>query len=254
MAEPILDVTGLTVILGKPPRIVLDEVSLTIEPSSIHALIGGSGSGKTTLAKAVTGLVSVRSGSIRLEGAPVEEARARSGKSIQMVFQDPFSSLDPRYRVRESIEEAVRCDDGIAPGDRPDRVVELAAMVTLRENLLGRYPGQLSGGECQRVAIARAIAARPALLVADEVTSSLDVTVQAKIIGLLDRLASELQIAILLITHNLAIADRLADDLTVLERGRVVEQGIAALTAPHHPYTRLLVDSLLTLDESNPAG
>jgi len=248
MADPVLEVEGLTVVLGQPSRLVLDEVSLVVGPSSIHALIGGSGSGKTTLARAVAGLARVESGSIKVDGLPVGHYHETGDKSIQMVFQDPFSSLDPRFRVREIIDEALRCDASIDHADRPRRLAELADLVALRENLLDRYPAQLSGGECQRVAIARAIASRPALLIADEVTSSLDVTVQDRIIDLLDELASNLDISILLITHNLAIADRLADDLTVLERGRVVEQGTGALTAPQHPYTALLLDALLTID------
>ncbi|MGH8913211.1 MAG: ATP-binding cassette domain-containing protein, partial [Acidimicrobiia bacterium] len=164
----------------------------------------------------------------------------------QMVFQDPFSSLDPRYRIRDIVAEALACDPFMAQEAHAPRVGELLDMVALDRGLLDRYPGQLSGGECQRVAIARAIAARPTLLIADELTSSLDVMVQARIIDLLDDLAGSLGISILLITHNLAIADRLADDLTVLEHGRVVEQGIDALAEPRHAYTRLLVNSVLT--------
>jgi peptide/nickel transport system ATP-binding protein len=174
--------------------------------------------------------------------------KVRSAGRVQLVFQDPFSSLDPRYRIRAIIEEALVCDPSIGPEERPERIHDLMAMVDLDRGLMNRYPHQLSGGQSQRVAIARSIAARPSLLIADEVTSSLDVMVQARIVDLLDELATALGISILLITHDLAVADRLADDLTVLEHGRVVERGIGALDTPRHDYTRLLVDSLLTLE------
>jgi peptide/nickel transport system ATP-binding protein len=239
MAEAVLVVEGVTVDLGRPAKRVLDDVDLTVRAASIHALIGGSGSGKTTLARVVAGLVPQTSGFVRLSGP------------AQMVFQDPFSSLDPRYRIGQIIGEALTCNPTVSSNEAITRVDELMKLVALERSLLDRFPEQLSGGECQRVAIARAIAARPTLLIADEVTSSLDVMVQARIIDLLDELATSLGISILLITHNLAIADRLADDLTVLERGRVVERGVDALAEPHHNYTRLLVDSLLTIETKN---
>lgn len=236
MPEPVLSVEAVTVELGRPPQRILDDVDLVVRPSSIHALIGESGSGKSTLAKVIAGFVGPRSGTVSLRGP------------VQLVFQDPFSSLDPKYRVGAIIEEALVFDPTFSPDRRPARIYELMEMVGLDPGLVDRYPEQLSGGQCQRVAIARSIAARPALLIADEVTSSLDVLVQARIIDLLDELATTLGLSILLITHDLAIADRLADDLTVLERGRVVERGIDALDSPSHPYTRLLLDSLLILD------
>jgi peptide/nickel transport system ATP-binding protein len=246
----VLDVDHVTVRLGSPAVTILDDVSLRVDASTVHALIGESGSGKTTLAKAATGLVPIAAGAITLAGETIRGRPSRSAQAAQMVFQDPFSSLDPRYTTRRSLLEAVRQDTTTAPQDRRDRVDELCDMVALPAGLLHRLPSQLSGGQCQRVAIARAIAPRPALLVADEITSSLDVTVQMQIIELIERLAAELRLSVLFITHDLAIADRLADDITVLQRGRVVEQGTTALWDPRNPYTQTLVDSLLQLDRA----
>lgn len=240
-----LHVDDITVTLGRSQTTILDGVSLRVAESSIHALIGESGSGKSTLARAAVGLVPVESGTVRVGGVVLQGRPAHSPQLAQMVFQDPVASLDPRHNVSRIIGEAVDRDPSV---NRDDRIIELCEMVSLPLALLDRLPSQLSGGQCQRVAIARAIAPRPKLLVADEITSALDVTVQAQIVDLMERLASQLKLAILFITHDLAVADGIADELTVLQRGRVVERGVGAMDRPSDPYTKRLIGALLSIE------
>lgn len=242
---PLLEVRGLSVDYGA--QRVVHDVSLTVPPGPYGVgLIGESGSGKTTIARAILRLVRPAAGSIMFEDGDVGKLAGESlrdyRRQAQIVFQDGDATLDPRLTAGASIAEALRAHD-MAPGDaRRPAVAALLAAVGLDEEHAGRYPHQLSGGQRQRVVIARALSVEPRLLVLDEPTSALDVTVQARILDLIRRLREERQLAYLLISHNLAVVDRLCEESAVLFEGRVVERGPtrALLTRPAHPYTQAL--------------
>lgn len=218
----------------------LDRVSFSVAPGEIVALVGGSGCGKTTLAKCVAGLLTPDSGQLRWDGQPLDGMR-REGRArlIQMVFQDPYASLNPKLSIGTQLREALRLRGDGRPGP-------LLESVGLSADALGHYPFQFSGGQRQRIAIARALATQPQLLIADEPLSALDVTTQAQILSLFRQLQKNRGLAILLITHDLAVADALADRIVVLQEGRVVEEGPAqtVLSAPTQSYTRALVDAV----------
>jgi peptide/nickel transport system ATP-binding protein len=200
--------------------------------------VGESGSGKSTLARAAVGLVPVASGRILLDGQPLAPRRGR--RPVQLVFQDPYSSLDPRMRVGASIAEAIPRDAGV---DRRAEVARLLGLVELDPERAHAYPGQLSGGQRQRVALARALAARPEVIVADEITSALDVSIQGTVLNLVRDLQRELGTSMLFISHNLAVVRYVATTIAVMYLGRIVEHGPAAqvLADPQHPYTRDLL-------------
>ena len=220
------------------------DASLTVERGEIVGLVGESGSGKSTLAFVAAGFVRPTSGSVRLQGndlfALTGSALRRARTQCQVIFQDPYGSLDPRQSIASSLREIRRL--------HPERTawIDDAALlgeVGLRAAMRDHYPHQLSGGEAQRVAIARAILVRPALLIADEATSALDVSVQAQILNLLAALNRGQGIAILLISHDLAVVRHLCDRIYVLHRGQIVEHGMTeqVLTAPRHAYTQQLI-------------
>jgi len=195
----------------------VDGVSLTVPDGEVVGLVGESGSGKSTLARAAVGLVPVHSGRILLDGRPVPTRGGR--RPVQMVFQDPYSSLDPRMRIGATIAEA------LPRGERIDRRAEVARLLEIDPARAGAYPSQLSGGQRQRVALARALAGRPEVIVADEITSALDVSVQGAVLNLLRRLQRELGFALLFISHDLAVVRYLCDQVVVLDGGRVAEAG-----------------------------
>jgi len=229
----------------------VDGVSFTIRAGRTLALVGESGSGKTTVGKAVLQLlrnVATISGSAELEGQPLEqlngEALRTARRAAQIVFQDPFASLNPRMRVNEILEEGVASlRPDVPPAERTERVAALLEKVGLRRDALTRYPHEFSGGQRQRLAIARALAVEPRLIVADEPTSALDVSVQAQILNLLKQLQQELGVAYLFITHNFGVVEYLADDIAVMKNGKLVEAGPAEkiLFHPEHEYTRALL-------------
>jgi len=229
----------------------VDGVSFSIRAGRTLALVGESGSGKTTVGKAVLQLLrnAARiSGSAQLEGRPLEtlngEALRTARRAAQIVFQDPFASLNPRMRVNEILEEGVASlRPDVAPGERTERVATLLEKVGLRRDALTRYPHEFSGGQRQRLAIARALAVEPRLIVADEPTSALDVSVQAQILNLLKQLQQELGVAYLFITHNFGVVEYLAHDVAVMKNGKLVEAGPAEqlLLHPQHEYTRTLL-------------
>jgi peptide/nickel transport system ATP-binding protein len=226
----------------------VDGVSLDIGAGRTLALVGESGCGKTTVGKAILRLIEPSGGSARLgdtdigslSGAALRAARA----GMQMIFQDPFGSLNPRLRVIEIIEEGMNAlgISGSAAGRRA-RVAQIMEQVGLRPELAERYPHEFSGGQRQRIAIARALAVSPRLIVCDEPTSALDVSVQAQILNLLQELQARLGVAYLFITHNIAVVEYLAHEVAVMYLGRIVEQGSVAqvLGNPQHPYTRALL-------------
>jgi peptide/nickel transport system ATP-binding protein len=225
----------------------VDGVSLTVPDGAVVGLVGESGSGKSTLARAAVGLTPLSGGEILLDGRPL---RHTSGpRPVQMVFQDPYSSLDPRMTIGDSIGEAV--PRGTRAADRRSEVARLLELVELDPSRAAAYPGQLSGGQRQRVALARALAAQPQVIVADEITSALDVSIQGTVLNLVRRLQAELGTSMLFISHNLAVVRYVASEIAVMYLGRIVEHGPTAevLADPQHPYTR---DLLAAVPDSTP--
>lgn len=232
----------------------VQEASLTLHAGETLALVGESGSGKTTLAMATLGLLGDRArvtGSVRIAGTELLEAKGKQLQGLrrfaQIVFQDPFASLDPRMSVAESIAEGIRAlQPQVSNEDVQTRVRELLAAVGLPVDAAQRLPHEFSGGQRQRIAIARALASDPQVLVCDEPTSALDVSVQAQILNLLRRLQQERGMAYLFITHNFAVVEYLADTVAVMQKGRIVEQGPAAqiLTRPQTAYTQELLQAV----------
>jgi oligopeptide/dipeptide ABC transporter ATP-binding protein len=252
-----LEVRDLVVRFG--PVVAVDGVSLSVAPGPFGlGLVGESGSGKTTIGRVVVRLTRPDSGSVSMDAADVLTARGAAlteyRKSVQIVFQDPDSTLDPRMRVASAIGEALRAHRIVPRGDVSDRVAALLVAVGLEPEHGERFPHQLSGGQRQRVAIARALAVEPRLLVLDEPTSALDVTVQARILELIARLRQERGLAYLLISHNLAVVERLCERVAVLYLGQIVEEGPAAelLARPAHPYTQALRAAVPDLSERLP--
>jgi peptide/nickel transport system ATP-binding protein len=255
--ERLLQVRGLTVrferprqrLLGaRPMMTAVDAVDLDVGAGQAVGIVGESGSGKSTLARAILGLVTAQAGSVEWRGQAVRSGDAaslrRMRREAQIVFQDPVGSLDPRMTVEESVGEALDALAGPLPeAATASRVAEALEEVGLAAGLGGRYPHELSGGQCQRAAIARAIVARPRLLVCDEATSALDVSVQAQIVNLLGELQRRHGLALLFISHNLAVVRHLCDEVVVLCAGRVVERAPrdALFAAPRHPYTQALL-------------
>lgn len=227
----------------------VDGVSLTLAPGRTLALVGESGCGKTTVGKALLQLIRPTAGSVRVNGEEWVGARGKSlrqaRRQAQMVFQNPFASLNPRLRVGEIIAEGMQALGG--QGEPATAIAALLQAVGLPADAAGRFPHEFSGGQRQRIAIARALAVQPRLLVCDEPTSALDVSVQAQILNLLKTLQQELGVAYLFITHNLAVVEYLAHDIAVMYLGRIVECGAAAevLAAPRHPYTQALLSAVL---------
>ncbi|WP_018229882.1 ABC transporter ATP-binding protein [Methyloversatilis universalis] len=226
----------------------VDGVSLDIRAGRTLALVGESGCGKTTAGKALLKLIDATAGTITLGGVDLGRARGDQLRAlraqVQMVFQDPYGSLNPRMRVGEIIAE------GMNTLGRPGDVAALLSQVGLRPDMADRYPHEFSGGQRQRIAIARALAVQPRLIVCDEPTSALDVSVQAQILNLLGRLQRELGLAYLFITHNIAVVEHLAHDVAVMYLGRIVESGPVdqVLRAPRHPYTRALLSAVPRID------
>ena len=229
----------------------VDGVSFAIHAGRTLALVGESGSGKTTVGKAVLQLlrnVAKISGSAKLDGRSMEhlngEELRTARRAAQIVFQDPFASLNPRMRVNEILEEGVASlRPDVTSAERGERVAVLLEKVGLRRDALLRYPHEFSGGQRQRLAIARALAVEPRLIVADEPTSALDVSVQAQILNLLKQLQQELGVAYLFITHNFGVVEYLAHDIAVMKNGKLIEAGAAerVLFHPEHEYTRTLL-------------
>jgi peptide/nickel transport system ATP-binding protein len=223
----------------------VNHVSFSIKRGQVYGLVGESGSGKSTIARMIMGLTHPTSGDILLDGDSIaSSARGRSRK-VQMVFQNPGSSLNPRRTVGQSISVPLDAH-GHPRAQRGRRVAELLEMVQLPASFSQRYPHELSGGQKQRVAIARALAVAPELLVLDEPTSALDVSVQAKVIDLLVDLGRRLQLTFLFISHDLSLMRNFAERVGVLYLGRIVETGATAevFANPQHDYTRLLLASV----------
>lgn len=233
------------------PVRAVDDVSFDLAKGRTLGVVGESGSGKSTLARLVLRLIEPTDGDVHVDGRDVlamgrKELRLQR-RSMQMVFQSPYGSLLPASTVAENIEEPLRINRIGTKRDRRQQALALLDRVQLPSAYADLYPRQLSGGEQQRVAIARALALEPELLVADEPTSALDASVQAQVLDLLDTLRRELDFSILLITHNLAVVERYADEVMVMRAGQVVESGQAfdIFSRPQHDYTRTLLDAVL---------
>jgi peptide/nickel transport system ATP-binding protein len=236
------------------PRTIVQDVQLTLRIGQIMALVGASGSGKTTLGRAVMGLKELFSGEIYFDGRNLStlsrQEKQRYRAEAQLIFQDPFSSLDPRLRVGDIVAAPLRRLTGGA-AMHAQRVKEVLEEVGLPGYEM-RYPHQMSGGQRQRVAIARAIVSRPRLVVADEPVSALDMTIQAQVLKLLQRLQREYGFACLFITHDLSVVEQIADEVAVMAEGRILERGTTdeVLYRPQHEYTRALLAATPRLAES----
>ena len=251
-ARPIIELSGICASYGKLQ--VLHGVDIAVPRNHTVALVGESGSGKSTLARVITGILPPTAGSVRFDGRTLPaELRRRSPdelRRIQLVHQNPDSALNPRCAIGQILARPVAVFDKAGRAARQRRVGELMDMVALPRAYLERRPGELSGGEKQRVAIARALAARPDVIVCDEITSALDQIIQREIIELLSELQRELGVTYIFITHDLATVRAIADDVVVLRKGEVVAQGARSkvLSPPFDPYTELLVSSVPEVD------
>ncbi len=237
---------------GRRRLLAVDEVSFAIPKATTLSLVGESGCGKSTVARLAVGLYRPSQGDIRFEGQSLTAARAQPAlrRRMNMIFQDPYASLNPRWRVADIVAEplrAFRIQRGRAVGER---VAALLHQVGLAAGDGGKYPHEFSGGQRQRISIARALASEPDFLVCDEPTSALDVSVQAQILNLMRELQARLGLTYLFISHNLAVVRHMSDQLGVMYLGRIVEQGPAEtiFTTPRHPYTRLLLEAIPSLD------
>jgi ABC-type dipeptide/oligopeptide/nickel transport system ATPase component len=252
--ETVLEIAGLTVGIGRTE--ILRGVNLSLKAGRIQGLAGESGSGKTMTGLAVMGLLpsgsrvtgSITYGDLELVGLSARRRNALRGTAMAMVFQDPSTSLHPMLSVSAQLTDHLRHHLGISRGAARDRAVELLDTVRIPDpaGALRRYPHQFSGGQRQRIAIAIALACSPRILIADEPTTALDVTVQAGVLHLLRDLASEMGLAVLLVTHDLGVMSAVADRVAVMRHGEVVENGERhqVFTAPAHPYTASLLASL----------
>ncbi|HWT63745.1 MAG TPA: ABC transporter ATP-binding protein, partial [Ochrobactrum sp.] len=224
------------------------EVNFELQPGRTLGIVGESGSGKTTVARSIMRLIEPTEGEIVVDGRDIAHLGKREmkpfRKKLQVVFQDPFRSLNPRWTIEQSLTEGP-LNYGVPYGEAVAEAKRLLKIVSLPEDALKRYPHQFSGGQRQRIAIARAVALRPDILVADEAVSALDVSVQAQVLDLLAELQRDTGIAIIFITHDLRVAAQICDEVLVMKRGEVVEQGDAAdvLGNPSHEYTRSLIEA-----------
>lgn len=244
--------------LGRLPRQWLravDDVSFRIDRGHTLALVGESGCGKSTVARLAVGLHAPTRGRVRFDGVDLSAAGRADMQTVrrrmQMVFQDPYASVNPRWRVRDIVAEPLRVH-GLVPARSAlrDRVAELLTQVGLAPRDADKFPHEFSGGQRQRISIARALASSPDFLVCDEPTSALDVSVQAQVLNLLKELQAQLGLTCLFISHNLAVVEYVATNVGVMYLGRLVEVGsvAAVLARPAHPYARMLLDALPDLE------
>lgn len=227
---------------------VVHGVSLDINRGETTAIVGESGSGKTTLAMALCGLTPIYGGEVSFDGAPLKRDRRNrlspDRKRVALMFQDPVGSLNPRMTVRKALAEPFRIHR-VDSRDPDQEALRLLAMVGLGDDFADRYPHQLSGGQARRVGVARALALRPDILIADEPTAGLDVSIQGEVLNLLSRLQQEMGLGILMITHNLNVVRHLADQMAIMYLGRFIEQGNSQqiFSQPRHPYTAALLSA-----------
>lgn len=244
---PLLSFEDVSVTFGKgaTAKTALNHVSLDIASAETLGLIGESGSGKTTLARVLVGLESQSAGTVTFDGKALGGARKRKEHGIQMVFQDPRSSLNPNRTVEQSLAQQFRSAGPLTRREAKQRMLEMIDRVGLPQDSLSKYPGEFSGGQRQRIGIARALLTRPKLIVCDEAVSALDLSIQAQIVNLLADLKDEFGTSYLFIGHDIPVVAHLADRVAVLYRGDLVEVGPTeqVLSAPGHPYTARLIAS-----------
>lgn len=251
MMPPLISIKGLCKRFGKAPSLVhaVEDVSFEIAPGEVVGLVGESGSGKSTIGRLILRSLDPDEGQVAFEGRNIAQISQREMRPLrrrmQMVFQDPYASLNPRLRVREIVGEALDAH-GLAQGAaRTKRIVELLETVGLQAEHIGRFPHEFSGGQRQRIGIARALAVQPDLIIADEPVSALDVSVQAQVLNLLHDLRQRFGLAMLFISHDLDVIELMCDRIVVLYLGRVMEIGPAAdvCASPRHPYTQALLSA-----------
>ena len=253
MSNPILEVKNLKKYFKTPngPLHAVDDVSFTIEKGKTLGVVGESGCGKSTTGRTILRLIEPTAGKVIFDGVDVtalsKEELRRSRSQMQLIFQDPFSSLDPRKTVSQAIAEPIVYNKLIqGKANVEKRVLELMDTVGLAERLYGAYPHELDGGRRQRIGIARALAMNPKFIVCDEPVSALDVSIQAQILNLLDELQDELGLTYMFITHDLAVVNHFADDIAVMYLGQLVEKAPAEelFANPMHPYTQALLSAI----------
>ncbi len=228
----------------------VDDVSFEVRTGEVLGLVGESGSGKSTLARTIMQLVPATAGTVILGGrnltqGPADELKA-ARRDLQMVFQDPFASLNPRFTVFDTLAEPLRVHRIVPPDQVAARVARLMEQVGLAARFAGKYPHEFSGGQRQRIAIARALALEPKVIIADEPVSALDVSIQAQILNLLARLVREMNLTMLFIAHDLSVVKHISDRIAVMHQGRIVELGLALdiMERPQHPYTKTLLAAI----------
>ena len=259
--QPVLQIDNLSVIFGyvglfvhhlpdiivKPPVQAVEEVTFDVKRGEAVGIVGESGSGKSTVARAIVRLIKPTRGKILYKGEDVHLMGTRDllayRRSIQLIFQDPFSSLNPRFTVYDTLAEPLRKHHICKDSEVDSQISDLLESVELSISLKNRKPHEISGGQCQRVAIARALTLKPEIIIADEITSALDVTIQAQILGLLEKLRAEMNLTILMISHDFGVVKRICERILVMHDGRIVESGLAnqVIFQPKDPYTKELV-------------
>ena len=246
--------------LWRPPAVVraVDDVSFTIDEGEMFGLVGESGSGKSTTGRCILRLIEPSSGEVLFRGENVlaySRSRMRlARRDMQIVFQDPYSSLNPRMRVGDIVEEPLIIHGLGTKAERLARVSELFELVGLESGYLSRYPHEFSGGQRQRIGIARALALNPALIIADEAVSALDVSIQAQVVRLMMELKTRLKLTYLFIAHDLRLVEHICSRVAVMYLGKIVEMGEtrALFSQPTHPYTRALLSAIPVLDPDAP--
>ncbi|TCQ96733.1 ABC transporter ATP-binding protein [Neorhizobium sp. JUb45] len=262
MSQILLDVKDLTVrfpvqqtIFGKVTARVhaVENVSLTLARGETLAIVGESGSGKSTTGKLITGLLHPTAGTVEICGKPMrKDTRQSLSRSVQMIFQDPFSSLNPRLTVGRAITEPLRIHKIATEKERDDIAASLLTRVGLSPEIARRYPHEFSGGQRQRICVARTLALKPSVIIADEAVSALDVSVKAQVVNLLLELQQEMQLGFIFISHDMAVVERISHRVAVMYLGEIVEIGprAAIFSNPVHPYTRRLIEAVPVPDPS----
>ncbi len=244
--------TGASKLLQRPTQVVqaVDGVSLSLRRGTTLAIVGESGCGKSTLARLLARLIEPTSGSVVLNGVNISTASSKEllkmRREIQVVFQDPYACLNPRHSIGQSIGTPIRIQKTMSRSEERHRVFELMELVGLSHEHYNRFPHEFSGGQRQRAGIARALALQPKVIVADEPVSALDVSIQAQILNLLEKLQSDLGLSYVFIAHDLSVVRHIADEVAVMYLGKIVEIGSpdAVYGAPAHPYTKALMSAV----------
>lgn len=250
----VLKITDLkkSFVVKKSTLSAVNGISFSLEEGECLGLTGESGSGKSTAAQIIAGFVRADSGTMEYldKNIDLRKKDFKSRIGMQLIFQDPFSSLNPKMKVKKILGEAALYLSDMTKTQRLERAGEVLDLVRLNQSYLEKYPYQLSGGECQRVAIARALMLMPRLLICDEITSALDVSVRSQILSIIEKLKTEEKISILFITHDLLSAGRVCDNVAVMHSGMIVDRGDTqfVMSGGSSPYTKRLIESIMTVE------